>query len=142
MPKFNFRAALVVAILLLTTAFFVDSCTKTSDSAVSQFVGTWTGTGCYSTTYTISTGPTNYSMYLGLSIGSDTCLQTISMLGSVSSDAATIFSMETQHFVDKCGNNYSISGGGSIVGDSIFITTYTQSSISATPTACTFKGIK
>ena len=144
MLKFNAKSILlVVAVTLLATVITI-SCSKSKDSATAPFLGKWTGVGCGggTTTFTFSTGPTNYSMYLAYVVGTDTCAQNVTLLGSVSSDAASNFSMETQRYVDKCGNNFSLSGGGTIEGDSIFVTIYTQSSLNPTPTACTFRGVK
>lgn len=91
--------------------------------------------------FNLTKGPSNYTLYMKYKIGDDTCAQEVKLLGTISSNTIKDnFSVGTQSFVDKCGNNYSISGAGSLVGDSIFITTLTSST--AGTNACTFKGAK
>ncbi len=144
MFKKRIKSALLIAVLAVCAVVAVVSCSKSSDTAATaQFVGKWNGTGCSSeiTYINISSGPTNYSMYMSYTVGADTCAQGISLLASVSSNQLDNFSTETKQFTDKCGVSYSVSAAGTIVGDSIYITTFIQSPTTS-GTACTFRGRK
>ncbi len=90
--------------------------------------------------FSITAGPNNYSLYLTFTIGKDSCQQEIKLLGTVSSTTVgkEYFSIGTNSSVDKCGNNYSVTGSGSLNGDVMTITTVTSSGKGTS--ACTFTG--
>lgn len=94
-----------------------------------------------STKFNISAGSNSFSLFVTFSIAQDSCAIDVTLPGTVSTNSGKdIFAIATQTVTDRCGNNYAISGSGSIVNDEITITTVTSTSNGTT--ACTFKGKK
>ncbi len=91
--------------------------------------------------FTISSGSNNFSLNMTYRIGKgDTCYRDVTLKGTVSSNAMNNFSIANQTFTDRCGKTYTISGGGSLINDTLIVTTVSASSEGTS--ACTFRGIK
>jgi len=148
MLKLNMKAGKCMLAAAVIVSLF-GACKKSQDtSGVSQFMGTWRGNSCaHSGVITISAADNNYSLYVSEWVSAetgfpvDTCGTTVKMLGMLSSSTDNNnFSMSEQKFTDQCGNNFTLSGGGTLIGDTIYISFVTSGSSGSS--VCTFKGYK
>ncbi len=160
MFKFNFKAVTIVAALAIgVTSAGVLSCSKTTDtSSYATFIGDWnikdTCSAFNIPQIKISAGDHSYSLkvtykmgYLNPSglTGYDSCQREVTVDGIVNSNAAgDYFSIGNQVVTDKCGNNYTISGGANIkhdpngaFKDSLIITLLTTTTGGSS--ACTYR---
>ncbi len=144
MKRSNMMRLFGVSFVAAVFTLLVGGCTKTADNgATAPFVGNWAGTGCSgNTSVRIDKSNTNYTMTISYMIASDSCQQQVNMLATVSSIDMSNFSMGVQRFIDKCGTQFTLSGGGAITtNDTMLITVYSQSAKTGIQ-ACTFKGYK
>ena len=146
-----FKSLRNASFLVVAAGLLVASCQKKNDaSAVSQFVGTWVGKTCPDSTtgsITIKAGATNYSVLVDQWVGVpddgivNTCSRAIQLSGTISGNVNNnTFTMPVQNFTDLCTNTYTMSGGGSIVNDTLYINFITNGPNGSR--VCNFKGHK
>lgn len=145
------KQRLIIFCAIVTTMVLgIISCTK-DESMIADFKGTWrAGTSssafCGTTMgiHNITAGANNYSLYIDYAIGDDTCQREVLLVGTLSTtEAGNVFSINAQKFIDKCGQEFTVSGSGTIIGknaDTLALTT-SVSTIGGT-TNCSFKGVK
>ena len=135
--------ASIVASAMFT--IIISSCTKSSSSSspnyAAQFIGSWSGTSVCSgatgnNTVTINAGSGTNGLSIAGTVGSGSCLKSITENGTAS---ATSFSFPSQTFTDGCGNSYTLSVSGTLNGNTLTAVTTASGSVSAT---CTFTGTK
>jgi hypothetical protein len=118
----------------------LSGCTKSSDSSAtddaSKFAGTWTGTSCGSPSTFTLTKTSSTSLTTSGSVGVSTCVKAALLNHTVSGNVITV---PVQTFADNCGNTYTISGGGTLSGNTLTLTETVVGPVSAT---CTFVGTK
>ena len=148
MSILNKRAAFAIMAVIAIISVF-GACKKSNDnSGVKQFLGTWRGNSCAHTgVITITSADNNYSLYVSEWVSAnanlpiDNCGTSVKLLGMLSSSTDNNnFSMAEQKFTDQCGNNFTLSGGGTLIGDTIYISVVTSSASGTS--VCTFKGYK
>lgn len=163
MFKRNYKAITLAALLLAGgVVFSVVSCKKKVDTTnYSQFIGDWkisdNCSGFQTPQISIAAGDNSYSLKLTYKMGHlaapsgtnyDSCQREVTLDGVVNSTAArNYFSMGNQQVTDRCGNNYTVSGGAYIrpavlpnEHDTLIITMVTNTTGSST--ACEFHGYK
>ena len=162
MIRYRFSSILLVSLaLLVCTIVGVVSCSKVDTTYTAQFKGSWvvkdSCSGFAIQKFDIATGSTNYTLNISYRIGrnsyvsalgavDDSCQRVITLQGITNSTAdKDFFSIGTQAFTDKCGNNYTTNGSGKIKRavlpnerDTLYMNLVTATTGSVT--SCTFRG--
>ncbi len=159
MLKRNFKISTVIACLIGALSIYVVSCTKKVDTTTyDTFLGEWLIADHCSDFHipklTLAKGDNSYSMKLTYKMGHledsvginyDSCQRDVTVTAIVNSTTAkNYFSINNQTVTDKCGNNYTISGGGYLkpaptndAKDTLIVTLVTTTTGGSS--ACTYK---
>lgn len=125
------------------TLFTVTSCTKKSDSGgndAAKFVGTWNGTACGSTgQLVLAAGSNGTTLTNAFNVGATgtSCFKSVALIINASGNNLTI---PTQNFTDNCALSYTLSGSGSLSGNTLSLTINVSGAVPTT--TCTFVGTK
>jgi len=123
------------------TAF--SGCKKSSSSSSSNsFVGKYIGTSsCSGTvdTINITAGSSSSVINFPTNVGTGTCYKAVTYIANVSGNNYTV---PSQTFTDNCSNSYTISGNGSLSGNSLMFNLTLTSTVVSGTINCTFTGAK
>ncbi|MES2704302.1 MAG: hypothetical protein V4649_16795 [Bacteroidota bacterium] len=116
------------------------SCNKSENNDAAKFVGTWAGTSSCSpaggaVTFVAGANGSTFN-YPAAVIGSGSCMKQVTVVVTASGNNCTI---SPQTFVDLCGVSYTVSGAGSISGNTLYLTLQVTG---ASTLACAFTGTK
>ena len=127
----------IICVALVTFITF-SGCTKSSSTDdAAKFAGTWNGTNsCGGTTSLTLTRTNNTTLTNTGTVGAGSCLKAITLNYTASGNTLTISS---QTFTDNCGNSYTISGSGSLSGNTLTVTENASGAITA---SCVLTGTK
>ncbi len=132
----------IVTGIALLSLFTISSCTKKTDTSNdgAKFVGTWVGTSTCNPgatqNFIITAGSDGNTVNSSGTVGGAGCVKSATLIMKASGNVLTL---NSQTFTDNCGLTYTLSGSGSINGNSF---TMTQTATGAVNATCTFTGSK
>jgi hypothetical protein len=134
------RNAVLVYVRVIANLGRLFIVTKTKSDDAAKFVGTWNGTvtgggvPAGSSSFTFAANGSGLST--PGSVGSTGCVKAVSLNVSASGNN---LSVPSQTFTDGCANSYTISGAGSLSGNTLTLTESVSGTLSVT---CVFVGTK